>query len=137
MPQITTNTITRKGIAAVDPIKGIVEYSDEYIVEPLSFATLWKDITGRTTVTDADIENIKALARFFQSGLAITRNNHTDATQPSEDEVSNFNAFIEQYLPEYSGSPISERAMDMLDAVRGERSDEAKHVSADYYNRNR
>tara|TARA_R110000744_G_scaffold199218_1_gene318457 strand:- start:812 stop:1039 length:228 start_codon:yes stop_codon:yes gene_type:complete len=75
MPAITTNTITRKGI---DAIKGIVEYSDEYIVEPLTFATLWKDITGRTTVTDADIENIKALTNFFQSGLAITRNNRND-----------------------------------------------------------
>ena len=81
MPQITTNTITRKGIAAVDPIKGIVEYSDEYIVEPLSFATLWKDITGRAVVTEADIENIKALARFFGSGLAITRNNHTNSDE--------------------------------------------------------
>ena len=61
----------------------------------------------------------------------------TAANQPTEDEISNFNAFIEQYLPEYSGSPISERVMDMLDAVRGERSDEAKTVVADYYNRNR
>tara|TARA_R110000824_G_scaffold217678_1_gene404131 strand:- start:48 stop:386 length:339 start_codon:yes stop_codon:yes gene_type:complete len=112
MPQITTNTITSQ----------VPESRwDEYIVEPAEFATLWKGITGRAVVTDADIANIKALARFFGSGLAITRNNHADATQPSEDEVSNFNAFIEQYLPEYSGSPISERAMDMLDAVRGER----------------
>jgi hypothetical protein len=46
----------------------------EYIVEPLNFATLWSDITGRKTVTDADLSNIKALAHFFESGLAITRN---------------------------------------------------------------
>ncbi len=67
MPSITTNTINngRNG-------------QQEYIVAPLTFATLWKDITGRTTVTDADIENIKALTNFFQSGLAITRNNHND-----------------------------------------------------------
>ena len=98
MPYITTNTITRKGIDCPEDCLAatheIVEHKDEYIVEPLSFATLWKDITGRAVVTEADIENIKALARFFGSGLAITRNNHTN-------------------------------------------SDEAKHVSADYYNRNR
>ena len=75
MPYITTNTITTK---CIHHIAGRVEYSDEYIVAPLTFATLWKDITGRTTVTDADIENIKALANFFQSGLAITRNNRND-----------------------------------------------------------
>ena len=126
MQQSTTNTVT---------VQGRPEF--EFIVEPAVFATLWKDITGRAVVTEADLSNIKALARFFDSGLAITRNNHTDAAQPSEDEVSNFNAFIEQYLPEYSGSPISERAMDMLDAVRGERSDEAETVVADYYKRNR
>ena len=126
MPQITTNTVNAQGRPKF-----------EFIVEPAVFATLWKDITGRAVVTEADLSNIKALAQFFESGLAITRNNLTDPTKPSEDEISNFNAFIEQYLPEYSGSPISERAMDMLDAVRGERSDEVKTVVADYYNRNR
>lgn len=125
LPQITTNTVT---------VQGRPEF--EFIVEPAIFATLWKDITGRAVVTEADLSNIKALAQFFESGLAITRNNRTDTTQPSENEISNFNAFIEQYLPEYSGSPISERAMDMLDAVRDERSDVVSLV-ADYYNRNR
>jgi len=46
----------------------------EYIVQPLSFATLWSDITGRKTVTEADLSNIKALAIAFGDGLAITRN---------------------------------------------------------------
>ena len=69
MAQITTNTITSQVPES---------RADEYIVQPLEFATLWKDITGRAAITDADISNIKALARFFGAGLAITRNNHTD-----------------------------------------------------------
>ncbi len=49
----------------------------EYIVEPFELATLWSDITGRKTITEADLSNLKALARLFQSGLAITRNKYT------------------------------------------------------------
>ena len=71
MPQITTNTVNAQGRPKF-----------EFIVEPAVFATLWKDITGRAVVTEADLSNIKALARFFDSGLAITRNNRT-----SSDEV--------------------------------------------------
>ena len=47
----------------------------EYIVQPPGLAKLWTDITGRKTVTDADLANIKALALEFGDGLAITRNN--------------------------------------------------------------
>jgi hypothetical protein len=71
MPQITTNTASNRNGTGF-----------EFIVEPAIFATLWKDITGRAVVTEADLSNIKALARFFDSGLAITRNNRT-----SSDEV--------------------------------------------------
>ena len=46
----------------------------EYIVQPPGLAKLWTDITGRKTVTDADLSNIKALAIEFGDGLAITRN---------------------------------------------------------------
>jgi hypothetical protein len=49
----------------------------EYIVEPFELATLWSDITGRKTITESDLNNLKALARLFQSGLAITRNKYT------------------------------------------------------------
>ena len=47
----------------------------EYIVQPPGLAKLWTDITGRKTVTDADLANIQALALEFGDGLAITRNN--------------------------------------------------------------
>tara|TARA_B110000285_G_C14603332_1_gene371659 strand:+ start:338 stop:526 length:189 start_codon:yes stop_codon:yes gene_type:complete len=46
----------------------------EYIVQPPALAKLWTEITGRKTVTDADLSNIKALAIEFGDGLAITRN---------------------------------------------------------------
>jgi hypothetical protein len=46
----------------------------EYIVQPPALAKLWTEITGRKTVTDADLSNIKALAIAFGDGLAITRN---------------------------------------------------------------
>jgi len=59
---ITTNTIRNYG------------NDHEYIVEPLELATLWSDITGRKTVTDSDLGNLKTLARLFNSGLSITRN---------------------------------------------------------------
>ena len=94
MPQITTNTIKGSG---------------EYIVHSIEFATLWKGITGRAVVTEADLSNIKALARFFDSGLAITRNNHADKATMAQ----NFAATAAQ----------AER----------ERAD----TIADYYNRNR
>ena len=70
MPQITTNTVT---------VQDRPEF--EYIVQPAVFATLWKSITGRAVVTEADLSNIKALARFFDSGLAITRNNRTSSDE--------------------------------------------------------
>ena len=47
----------------------------EYILRPPGLAKLWTEITGRKTVTDADLANIKALAIEFGDGLAITRNN--------------------------------------------------------------
>jgi|TARA_R110000787_G_scaffold253561_1_gene358924 hypothetical protein len=61
MPQFTTRTTRNYGT------------DHEYIVEPLNFATLWSDITGRKTVTAHDLSNIKALAHFFESGLAVVR----------------------------------------------------------------
>ena len=47
----------------------------EYIVQPPGLAKLWTEITGRKTVTDADLANIQALAIEFGDGLAIIRNN--------------------------------------------------------------
>ena len=37
----------------------------EYIVQPLRFATLWSDITGRKTVNTKDLQNIRQLAHLF------------------------------------------------------------------------
>jgi len=71
MPQITTNTITRRTDSQT------VASADEYIVSPATFAVLWKEITGRATVTDEDLAHIRALCMFFESGLAITRNNRS------------------------------------------------------------
>ena len=52
--------------------------------------------------------------------LLTGRPDATPAKQPTEDEIQDFNAFIQTHLPEYIGSPIEDRIMDMLDAVRGE-----------------
>ena len=37
----------------------------EYIVEPAGFGKLWTEVTGRKTVTDADLVRIDRLARMF------------------------------------------------------------------------
>tara|TARA_R110000782_G_scaffold214134_1_gene302010 strand:- start:530 stop:757 length:228 start_codon:yes stop_codon:yes gene_type:complete len=37
----------------------------EYIVQPPGLAKLWTDITGRKTVTDADLAQIESIGSLF------------------------------------------------------------------------
>jgi hypothetical protein len=55
-----------------------------------------------------------------QAGNKIGEWQITPVEQPTEDEIQDFNAFIQMHLPEYIGSPLEDRIMEMLDEVRGE-----------------
>ena len=44
-----------------------------YIVKPEGLVDLWERITGRKTITQADLDHLHELARYFGSGLATER----------------------------------------------------------------
>ena len=44
-----------------------------YIVKPEGLAELWRDITGRKTITQHDLNLLHSLARFFGAGASSVR----------------------------------------------------------------